>query len=77
MPKSEPSEMLRTESDEELAVLQIEALEDLAARTEAAAREARVKVIEMGRMLAEGYGAAAELWNSLTARTMGDPIAES
>ncbi len=99
MPKSGPSEMLRTESDEELAGLQIQALEDLTTLTEAAAREARVEVIEMGRMLAEGDGAAAAeardamwvqlapvfasamaaagLWNSLTARTVGAPRAKS
>ncbi len=99
MPKSEPSAMLRPESDEELAGLQIQALEDLATLTEAAARAARVKVIEMGRMLADGDGAAAaeardsmwvslapvfesamaaaDIWNSLTARTVGAPLAES
>ncbi len=95
MPRSEPSEMLRPESDEDLADLQIQTLEDLAMRTDTAAQAARVKVIEMGRMLAEGNGAAAaeardsiwvqlapvfasamaaaELWNSLTARTVGSP----
>ena len=59
MPDSEPSEMLRPESDGDLAGLQIEALEELAARSDAAARVARVEVARIGQLLSGGDIAAA------------------
>lgn len=99
MPASEPSDMLRPESNRVLAERQIAALRDLATRTAAAARSAETGIAGIGAMLESGdlkaaagardamweelapvfdsAMAAAEIWNSLTARTVGAPRAES
>jgi quercetin dioxygenase-like cupin family protein len=70
MPASEPSEMLRPESDAELAEMQIAALQELAKRAGEAARAAEMDVAAMGASLEAGDAEAAAatrdaMWRAL------------